>query len=490
MSLEANIDGPFRPAETPVLTASALAGAGRAVPANFAIDLEAGQGNDRLEMLEILRVLPGRRVVGRARWRGQTVLAKLFVAQGTERAAASEAEGLRLLKAAAIPAPAVLLSAGFAGGGQALLLEYLESARSLAAVWSDAMALREVMLANLRLVFALLGRLHASGYGHTDLHLGNILLAQGRCYLIDGDAVRSFPAGARERESAQTDNLALWCAQLPLWTISAWPEALNAYTDAGAALPEVGRFDAAVDAARRRRLQHFLAKTGRDCTQFSLDRHFSCVTVSVRAVHDVLSDALNRRDAWVREGTMLKDGRTSTVVRVSAGDLDCVVKRYNLKNLRHALSRCWRPSRAWHSWRAGHLLRHLGVATPEPLAVLEERFGFLRRRAFLVTRHCAGRSLLDHLDASCAPSAEEAEALLEFFRALHLMGIEHGDLKATNLLWHEGRIWVIDLDAVRQHDSRKTYARAWRRDRSRFLANWPEGSRLRAWLDTRLPAAD
>ena len=187
---------------------------------------------------------------------------------------------------------------------------------------------------------------------------------------------------------------------------------------------------------------------------------------------------------------MLKDGRTSTVARVSAGDLDCVVKRYNLKNLRHALSRCWRPSRAWHSWRAGHLLRHLGVATPEPLAVLEERLGFLRRRAFLVTRHSAGQPLLECLDASRAPSAEEAEALLEFFRALHLMRIEHGDLKATNLLWHEGRIWVIDLDALRQHDSRKTYARAWRRDRSRFLANWPEGSALRAWLGTRLPAAD
>lgn len=31
---------------------------------------------------------------------------------------------------------------------------------------------------------------------------------------------------------------------------------------------------------------------------------------------------------------MLKDGRTSTVARVFAGDLDCVVKRYNLKNLR------------------------------------------------------------------------------------------------------------------------------------------------------------
>lgn len=224
----------FPPAETPVLTAFCARGrrAGRA--REFCDDLEAGQGNDRLEMLEISCVARTA-YVGRARWRGQTVLAKLFVAQGT--GAGSRIRGRRV---AGTQSCRHSRAGGAVVGGLRrrrpglLPCVHLESVRSLAAVWSDAMALREVMLANLRLVFAVLGRLHASGYGHTDLHLGNILLAQGRCYLIDGDAVRSFPAGARERESAQTDNLALWCAQLPLWTISAWPEALNAYTDAGA----------------------------------------------------------------------------------------------------------------------------------------------------------------------------------------------------------------------------------------------------------------
>ena len=130
------------------------------------------------------------------------------------------------------------------------------------------------------------------------------------------------------------------------------------------------------------------------------------------------------------------------------------------------------------------------VTTPGALAVLEERFGFLRRRAFLVTRHCAGRSLLDHLDASRAPSAEEAEALLEFFRALHLMRIEHGDLKATNLLWHDGRIFLIDLDAMVQHQSPRRYAKAWRRDRARLLRNWASASVLYRWLDATLPPAE
>lgn len=104
-----------------------------------------------------------------------------------------------------------------------------------------------------------------------------------------------------------------------------------------------------------------------------------------------------------------------TVVRVSVSDLDCIVKRYNLKNLRHALSRCWRPSRAWHSWRAGHLLRHLGIATPEPLAVLEERFGFLRRRAFLVTLSKARRSRL-HLTLTPVPATGVALTGAEFSR--------------------------------------------------------------------------
>ena len=50
----------------------------------------------------------------------------------------------------------------------------------------------------------------------------------------------------------------------------------------------------------------------------------------------------------------------------------------------------------------------------------------------------------------------------------------------------DGLIFVIDLDGMRWHASSVGWQRAWRRDRARFLANWPETSVLYRWLDEHL----
>ena len=82
-----------------------------------------------------------------------------------------------------------------------------------------------------------------------------------------------------------------------------------------------------------------------------------------------------------------------------------------------------------------------------------------------------------------------ARALIALFETLHVLRISHGDLKATNLLWHGGRVFVIDLDALVQHRSGLAHARAWRRDRERLLRNWPAASVLHRWLHANLPPA-
>ena len=112
----------------------------------------------------------------------------------------------------------------------------------------------------------------------------------------------------------------------------------------------------------------------------------------------------------------------------------------------------------------------------------------MRRRAFLINAFCPGLSLLQCLDADQAPPDEVAREIVSVFATLHRLRISHGDLKATNLLWHEGRLVVIDLDSVVQHRSARSYERAWRRDRARLLRNWPESSALYRWLDNSLPA--
>ena len=244
-----------------------------------------------------------------------------------------------------------------------------------------------------------------------------------------------------------------------------------------------------IERVRAWRLKDYLGKAGRECTLFSVTRSALRFSALARTCSAALAPLLDTLDAAIACGHLLKDGRTCTVARIEAAGDPLVVKRYNLKSVFHAVGRCWRPSRAWHSWREGHRLGFYGIATPRPLGVLEERFGPLRRRAFLLNEYCPGMSLLRLLSAEREPDPAVGAALLDLFSTLNSLRISHGDLKASNLLWHDGRIFVIDLDAMEQHSSSRSYAYAWRRDRARFLRNWPAGSVLHGWLDRKLPPA-
>ncbi len=447
---------------------------------------------EAIGVFRLLRLLPGKRIVGEARWRDTPVLVKLFVARANTRHWERERQGIAALQAAHLPTPAVLGAGRLAGGGHYLLTEFLSGSRTLAERWPEVENLRPgnpQALEILQPAFALLGRLHAAGLIQTDLHLGNFLEHQGELFLIDGDGIAPLAKGAGAARLA-LDNLALLVAQLPLAWESCLDLLLSAYTAEQEVLrPEREALLQAIERARAQRLAHFLGKTLRDCSQFAVSSTPRLFAAVVRTEKEVLSELLENPDAAIGKGEMLKDGGTCTVARVETGGRPVVVKRYNLKDFRHALSRFWRPSRAWNAWLAGHRLAFHGIPTPAPLALLEERVGPLRRRAFLVTAYCPGENLLRHLSPDREPEAHEADALLGIFNTLFRLKISHGDMKATNLIWHEGRLVVIDLDAMRQHNSPSAFARAWRRDRARFLKNWPASSALHRWLSARLPEA-
>lgn len=470
----------------PQLDLAALRAAGRQPATPFGVRLDDGS---EVVMLRLLRVLPGKRIVGEARWRDQAVLAKLFIGEHAARHGRREVEGVEALQAADLPTPPLLAHAALAGGGYATLSTFLAPSHSLAAPWRADLPEAE-RAAWLSPALELVARLHRAGLVQDDLHLGNFLAHDGRWYLIDGDAVRR-PAERRNPAHASTtacDNLAVLLAQLPPAWDDSLPALLEHYRRHNPVPLAAHALRAATDAVRHRRLADLLAKSVRDCTLYAVRRTWQRFCAAPRTDWPAIAPLLDDPDAAMATGLTLKDGGTATVVRVAHATLgNLVIKRYNLKHWRHALSRLWRPSRAWHSWQAAVRLHFYGVATPRPLGLAEARFGPLRRQAWLVTAHCGGTDLLRHLDPARPPGPAEADALRRLFDALNRARITHGDLKATNLLWHDGEVVLIDLDAVRQHDNPHRYARAWQRDRRRLLRNWPADSALYHWLDTHLP---
>ncbi|MBN8439346.1 MAG: hypothetical protein J0L95_15065, partial [Candidatus Accumulibacter sp.] len=104
--------------EFPVLIdAATLRAAGRNPGLPFRIALADGR---QISMRRLLRVLPGKRLVGEAEIDGCRVLAKLFVGRRSEKHWRQERTGLAALVAAAVPTPALLAAAPLADGGHAL----------------------------------------------------------------------------------------------------------------------------------------------------------------------------------------------------------------------------------------------------------------------------------------------------------------------------------------------------------------------------------
>ena len=451
--------------ETALLSVAELRALESLPQAPFRVSLPDGE----LCFVRIFRFLPGKRFSGEAIWQGRPVFAKLFVASGAARHGAREKAGIDALLAGNVPTP-VLLAAISLPDAFLVVTDFFADATTL----ENSLGQADDGLA-LGAALGLLGKLHTAGLVHDDVHFGNFIQHADRLFLIDGDGVRA----ARSPDDT-LENLALFLSQLAPSRDVVFPLAAYARPVDETALTQ------AVRRWRSERLHDYLRKTLRNCTKFQVDRDTRHFSVVLREKAAQLLPVLGDADRLMAKGEMLKDGATCTVVRVDAGT-QLVIKRYNLKHWRHALSRAWRPSRAWHSWLAGHRLAFYGIATPQPLAMLEERVGPLRGRAFLVTAHCAGPDLLSVLDPDSEPLLAMQAAIRQLFRTLCDLRITHGDLKATNLLWADGQLVLIDLDAMVQHRQVRAFEREWRRDRQRFLRNWPADSVLSKWLDQALP---
>ena len=473
---------------------SELQKSGRAPGLPLSIELADAAGPAQLQLLSLLRVLPGQRYVGAGVWRGRTVLAKLMVGAKAARNFQRELNGVRLLAEQGLTTPQLLADGLQEGEGGWLLFEFLEGAHSLGDAW-DAVAslpvLADEQVAVLAEALTAIGQMHLKGLWQEDLHLDNLLRQGGKLYLIDGAGICVEDAGKPLSRQKVLENLGVFFAQLPISLEPFIEELLVHYllSNGEHALPLEALLKQ-VEKVRAWRLHDFLNKTGRDCSLFSVQQGAFALRAVRREEEPAMLPVLARADALLDQGHLYKTGGAASVGKVEVDGRTLVIKRYNIKGFAHWLKRFWRPSRAWHSWREGNRLAFLGIATPKPLALLETRFLWLRGKAYLVTEHLPGPDIIErfapYVEQGDAPEAELA-ALDRLFADLLRERISHGDLKGHNVFWADGRWALIDLDSMCQHRSASSFAAAYARDRARFMRNWPVGSALYQVIDGRLP---
>jgi tRNA A-37 threonylcarbamoyl transferase component Bud32 len=183
-------------------------------------------------------------------------------------------------------------------------------------------------------------------------------------------------------------------------------------------------------------------------------------------------DFIERIDALIDQGQIIKRGDTSCVSRVRWNNKDVVVKRYNHKGFTHSLRHTIKGSRAMRAWLNAHRLMMLQIPTPKPLAYIEHRKGPLVWKSYLVTEFIEGQNLDCFLRDDNISNQQKTTAIKQVVKQLEMLQkcrLTHGDFKHTNILITDNGPVLTDLDGMKSYSSNLIYHRRQTRDVARFL---------------------
>lgn len=435
---------------------------------------------------EVVRTVPGKRWVCRGEWNNQAVFAKLFFGKKNQRYARRDAEGVKALLDASILTPTLLLeSKSQEGQTEVLIFSALVPSENCEDLWQKSTPAERLHLA--KKLSQTLAKHHAANLLQTDLYLKNFLYFQEDVYTLDGDGIRKFETLSQQQALA---NFAVLLSKMDALEVEAWCETLLAsylaiHQKFSFSLELLKKLSAKF---RRQAAAKYAKKVLRTCTDVEVKKTDGNFVAIARQDEEASPNlAVVHLDDAIRTAKVLKNGRTCTVALVDFSGKKYVVKRYNIKHIGHFFWRMLRKTRAENSWVNAHRLTLLGIPTARPVALVEQRFGCLKGKAYFLTEFLDAPDIQQFFKTSSdkVARAEVLKNTVQLFYRLLLLKISHGDFKATNIKITKLTPVLIDLDSMRQHHYDFFAERAHVRDLKRFMQNWKDDTSLyNAFLKT------
>lgn len=475
--------------ENQSITIKQLLKADRSVPVPFQLNLLGNENNLLCE--KVVRIIPRKRLVAFGTWNNEPVVAKLFYDPSkAERNFDDDLSGIEALETSGVPTPKVL----FKGVSEdkriyVLIFQRIFDAQSLEEIWQQKQNAEELE-SIMRLITIELATQHVLGIVQRDLHLKNFLVAPNKIYTLDGGSIDQEDGILPKEQSLQ--HLALFFSQLGVGTEKLRENLFEEYVKARGWIvrpADCEYLQKALKKYNKSRWERFQKKIFRDSSAYVYKQTAQRKMMYDReyASEEFLNFLKNPEAIFSQTDIqILKNGRSSTVVKVRIGNQLLVIKRYNLKNVWHWLRRCLRPTRATMSWRLAHLLRLFGVPTAKPVAFIENQFLGLRGTSYFVMDYIAGEDLGSYFtnhandEKQCEMMAQQVMKLLNNLAKLN---ITHGDLKMTNILIENQRPVLIDLDGMIEHKTWYSLHRAWKKELNRFMRNWDNRPAIRTLFE-------
>jgi tRNA A-37 threonylcarbamoyl transferase component Bud32 len=437
--------------------------------------------NKTLHHLKSVRSIPRRRLVLHGVWQEVEVYAKFFLGLDAKKYAQRDKCGRDLLQQAHIATPTLLYAGAVAEDVEVLIFQAVASSINTQEAYrlaTDQAARRDLVM---RLVQTV-AQHHKTGLLQTDLHLKNFLVITDRpiIYTLDGDGICAISPWLKK--SQQLHNLAtlfskmdvlddIWIAYL--YQTYCKEMGVEYYVE------NASQVRGLTQKIRRQVASAYAdKKVFRTCSDVKVIRSFKYF---IAIANDFLVERplLLSLDQFLTDKSKnIKNGNTCTIAQAGMAGLHVVVKRYNIKNLWHGLSRAVRPSRAAKSWANAHRLRISNISTAKPLALVEERFGYFRHRAYYISEYIDAPDVMQFFAQSVRLEDRQTVAhnLATLFYKLYLLKFSHGDCKASNIKIVNFAPVLIDLDGMQAHFGSVVgdwwFERKHIKDLKRLMKNW------------------
>ncbi|OAI47218.1 hypothetical protein AYO45_05925 [Gammaproteobacteria bacterium SCGC AG-212-F23] len=429
---------------------------------------------------KVIRIIPGKRLVAYGMFGNQPVVAKLFYERRkASRHALRDTLGVDALISSSVPTPKLIYK-GTAKQQriQILIFERILNANTLEEIWQKKSDSEEITPL-LHAIILELATQHVLGILQRDLHFKNFLIANNKIYTLDGSDIKKLHDRLSKKESL--DHLALFFSQLGVGHELLRESLLTTYINArgwNLQYSEIHFLNQAYAKHQKKRWERFQKKITRSCSTYFCKNSANDLVIFNREYQsNSLIEFFQHPDAIFQSSQteILKDGRSSTVVKTHFDHHSFVVKRYNIKNIWHWLRRRFRPTRAAKSWRLSHYLYLMGIATAKPIALIEKKFWGLSQHSYFLMEHVPGIHIGEYFslyDKNNPAFSEIAKKIIELFKHLASIGLSHNDLKMTNILISHHKPIIIDLDGMREHRSPTSAMKRMKKDIVRFMRNW------------------
>lgn len=444
------------------------------------ITLTLHGSEEPLQITDIIRIVPKRRLVAFGNWGNHPVVAKLFYDSRKAKIHSDrEMLGSKSLVAAGVPTPKIL----FHGTDQEqqihiIIFERIFEAESLSVLAKNTEDEKNYA-ALMHAMTIEIATQHVLGVMQNDLHFKNFLISKHQIYTLDGGTITSTNHPLEKNISV--GNLALFLSQMGVGHENLQLELFRTYFQARGWLIKEKDYQllhAAINKWNHWRWRNYQKKIFRDSSSFGEITTSKSRIIYNRDYHggNFLAFLQNPEPLLLHpQLQILKNGNSSTVVKFELDGQTFVVKRYNMKNIWHRLRRAFRTTRAASCWQLAHCLLLMGIKTAKPIALIENRFLGLRGTSYLVMEYVNGKHAGEYF-AGYNPELPQfkivASRIIALLQKLAVLSLTHGDLKMTNILIEHQQPILLDLDGMKKHNARSAFKRAYANELARLLRNW------------------